>query len=358
MKKLEVNLPSNKYDILIEEGIINNIGKEISKIYSGEKIAIITDENVDEFYGDIVYKSLKDKNFHVLKVVLRPGEESKKVDSLMKLYNELLDFNLNRGSLIIALGGGVIGDLTGFCAATLLRGIPYVQIPTSLLAQIDSSIGGKVAIDLPRGKNLIGNFYHPKAVYIDPKVLKTLDRRYLNDGLGEAIKYGAIKDKNLFYRLEKIENYEELFNNMEYIIYNCCDIKRSIVEKDEKDIGERMILNFGHTIGHALEKLQDYQGLSHGEAVSVGMYTIVARCEELKLCKAGASSRIKDLLDKFNLPHSIGSESKEDIIKAIGVDKKNIGSFINLILIRDIGEGFIHKIPSKELEKFISREKK
>lgn len=353
MKKLEVNLPNNKYDILIQEGIINSIGKEISKIYQGEKIAIVTDKNVDKFYGEIVEKSLKHHGYEVLKVVLKPGEESKSMGSLICLYNNLLDFKLNRGSLIIALGGGVIGDLTGFCAATLLRGIPFVQVPTSFLAQIDSSIGGKVAIDLPKGKNLVGNFYHPKAVYIDPQVLKSLEKRYLNDGLGEAIKYGVIRDKNLFCRLEDIKNYEELFNNMEYLIYKCCDIKRRIVEVDEKDTGERMILNFGHTIGHALEKLQNYQGYSHGEAVAVGMYTIARSCEELKICETDVSSRIKGLLDKFQLPHSINIESTEDIINAMEVDKKNSGSFINLILLRDIGEAFIHKIPSKELRKYI-----
>ncbi|MEG1870817.1 MAG: 3-dehydroquinate synthase, partial [Peptostreptococcaceae bacterium] len=313
----------------------------------------VTDKNVDKFYGEIVEKSLKHHGYEVLKVVLKPGEESKSMGSLICLYNNLLDFKLNRGSLIIALGGGVIGDLTGFCAATLLRGIPFVQVPTSFLAQIDSSIGGKVAIDLPKGKNLVGNFYHPKAVYIDPQVLKSLEKRYLNDGLGEAIKYGVIRDKNLFCRLEDIKNYEELFNNMEYLIYKCCDIKRRIVEVDEKDTGERMILNFGHTIGHALEKLQNYQGYSHGEAVAVGMYTIARSCEELKICETDVSSRIKGLLDKFQLPHSINIESTEDIINAMEVDKKNSGSFINLILLRDIGEAFIHKIPSKELRKYI-----
>jgi len=219
MRNLQINLPNNQYEIFIKSGIINSIGEEISNIYEGNKIALITDENVDEFYGDIVKKSLEDNDFKVLKVVLNPGEGSKSIESLMKLYNELLDFKLNRGNLIIALGGGVIGDLAGFCAATLLRGIPFVQVPTSLLAQIDSSIGGKVAIDLPRGKNLIGNFYHPKAVYIDPQVLKTLEKRYVNDGLGEAIKYGLIKDKELFEKFESIESYEALFEYIEDIIY-------------------------------------------------------------------------------------------------------------------------------------------
>lgn len=353
MKTLEINLPNNYYKIFIKPGIINNMGEEISKIYSGDKVALITDENVDRFYGNIVEKSLIDMNFKVLKVVIKPGEESKSMDNLIELYNKLLDFKLNRGNLIIALGGGVIGDLVGFCAATLLRGIPFIQVPTSLLAQIDSSIGGKVAIDLPKGKNLVGSFYHPKAVYIDPEVLKTLEKRYVNDGLGEAIKYGLIKDKELFEKLEGIENHDELFEDMGDIIYRCCNIKKQVVEKDEKDTGERMILNFGHTIGHAIEKLQNYEGVSHGEAVAIGMYLISLKCEELNICGVGVTSRIKKLLDKFNLPYTLQGESREDIIDAISVDKKTIGNFINLILIKDIGEVFIYKASHEELRKFI-----
>ncbi|MEG0453730.1 MAG: 3-dehydroquinate synthase family protein, partial [Coprobacillus sp.] len=202
-----------------------------------------TDKNVDKYYGNMLEKSLECEGYEVLKVVLEPGERSKSIECLMKLYDELLDFKINRGNLIIALGGGVIGDLTGFCASTFLRGIPFIQIPTSLLAQIDSSIGGKVAIDLPRGKNLIGSFYHPMAVYIDPLVLKTLDKRYINDGLGEVIKYGLIKDKDLYEKLKNMENYSKLFESFEDIIYRCCNIKREIVEYDEMDTGERMILN-------------------------------------------------------------------------------------------------------------------
>ena len=353
MRKIQVKLPCNKYEILIENGLIQDIGDKIANIYTGDKIAIITDTNVDKFYGDVVNNALEEKGYDTLKVVLPAGEKSKSIDSLMVLYNKLLDFNLNRGNLIIALGGGVIGDLTGFCASTLLRGIPFVQVPTSLLAQIDSSIGGKVAIDLPRGKNLVGSFYHPKAVFIDPNVLHTLDRKFLNDGLGEAIKYGLIKDRELFEILSKINSYDELFENLEYIIYNCCDIKRSVVERDEKDTGERMLLNFGHTIGHAIEKIQNYEGYSHGEAVSIGMYCIAKRCEDMGFCPEGVSESIKEVLVKFNLPYDIGEIEKDKIVEAIGVDKKNIGKSMNLILIKDIGESFIHKISREDIVNFI-----
>lgn len=353
MRKLKVELPNNSYEILIEEGLINNVGAEVSKLYRGDKIAIITDGNVNKYYGDIVEDSLKESGYEILKIVLSPGEKNKSMDTVMEIYDRLLDFKLNRGNLMIALGGGVIGDLTGFCASTLLRGIPFIQIPTSLLAQVDSSVGGKVAIDLAKGKNLVGSFYHPKAVYIDPRVLATLDKRFLNDGLGEVIKYGLIKDKNLFEKLQSIKNHEELMSELGDIIYTCCDIKRVIVEADERDTGERMILNFGHTIGHAIEKLQNYEGLSHGEAVSVGMYEITSKSEEQGITLKGTSDKIKDILIKFNLPYSIEGLSKEKIIEATAIDKKNIGKNINLILLKDIGEAYIHKVSREEAEKFI-----
>lgn len=353
MKNIDIQLSGGSYNIIIDHGLIKEIGFAISKIYNGDKIAIITDDNVNKYYGDIVEKSLKAKGYNTLKIVIPPGEKSKSVESLLKLYSDLLEFKINRGNLIVALGGGVVGDLTGFCASTLLRGIPFIQIPTSLLAQIDSSIGGKVAVDLPQGKNLIGSFYHPKAVYIDPEVLNTLDKKFINDGLGEVIKYGLIKDVNLFSRLEKIKDYKELMESMDYIIYTCCNIKKEVVQRDEKDMGERMILNFGHTIGHAIEKLQNYTGLSHGEAVAVGMYKITMKSEELGISKAGLSEKIKSLLIKFNLPYEEDNFAKNELLEAINFDKKNINKNINLVLIKDIGESFIKSVPIDEMKKYL-----
>ena len=353
MKKIKIELPNNEYEILIENGVINKIGDKLSKFYNGDKIAIITDKNVDKYYGKCVEDSLIKQGYDTLKIVLSPGEKNKSMDTLISLYNSLLDFKINRGDLIIALGGGVIGDLTGFCASTLLRGIPFIQIPTSLLAQIDSSIGGKVAIDLPRGKNLIGSFYHPKAVYIDPMVLKTLDKRFLNDGLGEVIKYGLINDKELFEQIYNLKDAEEFMKNSEDIIYTCCYIKKEVVEKDEKDTGERMILNFGHTIGHAIEKLQNYEGLTHGEAVSVGMYSITLKSEKEGITSRGVAEKIKEILIKFKLPYEVKNIKKEALIDVIAVDKKNIGKNINLILLKDIGEANIYKLSMDEAIKFI-----
>lgn len=353
MKSLSINLPENKYSIIIEKGIINDIGAEIKKIFNGDKIAIITDSNVDKYHGAVVVNALKKEDFIVKKITLAPGEKTKSIDNLLGLYDELLDFSITRGGLIITLGGGVIGDLGGFVASTLLRGIPFVQVPTSLLAQIDSSIGGKVAVDLPRGKNLVGSFYHPKKVIIDPNVLNTLEERFLYDGMGEVIKYGCIRDKNLFDLLNTIQSKDELFSKMESIIYTCCDIKRIVVENDEKDTGERMILNFGHTIGHAIEKYYKFDKYSHGEAVAIGMYLITKIGEEQGLTEQGTSEKIKDILEKYHLPYKANIENIDEIIDAIGVDKKNSGDYLNLIMIKEIGEVFIEKVNKKDVKNII-----
>lgn len=353
MKKLSINLLQKSYPIYIQKGLIKSIGEEIKKIYKGKKIAIITDDNVDKYYGEEVLKDLEKNDFNVTKITLKHGEKSKSVDVLLNVYDKLLDFKITRSDLIIALGGGVVGDLTGFAAATLLRGIPFVQIPTSLLAQIDSSIGGKVAVDLPRGKNLVGNFYHPDAVYIDPSVLGTLDDRYLYDGMAEVIKYACIKDIELFNKLSSYNDKEELINNMDYIIHVCCSIKKAVVENDEKDTGERMLLNFGHTVGHAIEKYFDFERYTHGEAVALGMYYITKRSEKLGITKSGTCEKIKNILKKYNLQYEIELKEKDKILETINLDKKNQGEYINLVLLCDIGKGFIKKIKKDKIEDFI-----
>lgn len=353
MKELVVNLPDNKYSLYIEKGLLNNISAYIKELYKGKKIAIITDENVNSHYGDKIKNQLEKNEFTVKKVVLPPGEKSKSVDTLLKVYDELLDFKITRSDLIIALGGGVIGDLTGFAASTLLRGIPFIQVPTSLLAQIDSSIGGKVAVDLERGKNLVGSFYHPKAVFIDPECLRTLDKRFLSDGMGEVIKYGCIRDAELFEKLLSIKSEEELFENLDDIIYTCCDIKRGVVERDEKDTGERMILNFGHTIGHGIEKHFKFETYTHGEAVAIGMYIITKNSESEGLTKPGVSDKIKEALNNFNLPHSVDISDKKCLLDGISVDKKGAGEYLNLILIKDIGDVFIHKIKKDDVINYL-----
>lgn len=353
MYKIDVKVESGSYPILIKNGLIDEIGQEIRNIYKGKKLAIVTDTNVDGFYGEKVSKAISKEGFEVFKIVVNAGEESKSFDTLIQVYNKLLDFKINRGDIIVALGGGVIGDMAGFAASTFLRGIPFIQVPTTLLAQVDSSVGGKVAVDLPRGKNLVGSFYQPKAVFIDPELLGTLNEKFFNDGMGEVIKYGAIKDKELFDNLMSYESKEELLKEIDKIIFTCCSIKAAIVEADEKDTGDRMLLNFGHTIGHAVEQFFRYTKYSHGEAVAMGMYAITKLGEALAMTESGASEAVKAVLIKYNLPWTLPEIKSEDIIETIGHDKKNIGDSMNFILIESIGKSFIQKIDKAQVKTFL-----
>lgn len=351
MKKLNIKLADADYNILIKRGIIDNIGEEISKIYSGKKIVIITDQNVERLYFDRISNSLKNYDLH--KIVIVPGEKSKSIEVLTEVYSKLASFKVSRSDLIIAFGGGVVGDLGGFAAATFLRSVPYIQIPTSLLAQIDSSIGGKVAVDLKEGKNLVGSFYHPKAVFIDPELLKTLSTKFLHDGIGEVIKYGAIRSKELFYKVMNFKNDEEFLENVEDVIYSCCSIKKVVVENDEKDNGERMILNFGHTIGHAVEEFFNYEKYTHGEGVAYGMYAITKNSESLGDTDNGTTEEIKKALEKYKLSYNIEGLKNEKILETVELDKKGRGDYINLILLNNIGSCFIKKIKKSEMNEYL-----
>lgn len=350
MKKLFVDLKENSYNILIKKGLLDNLGKAIKDIYKGKKVFIITDENVNGLYGQRVQKSLQESGFDTKTLVLEPGEETKNFNTLPIIYDALLDFKLTRKDLIITLGGGVIGDLGGFAAASFLRGVPFVQVPTSLLAQVDSSVGGKVAVDLKRGKNLVGNFYQPKAVIIDPEVLNTLTDKFFKDGMGEVIKYGCIRDKDLFLKLKDLKSREEVMEHIEDIVYTCCNIKRQVVENDEKDLGERMILNFGHTLGHAIETYYNFTEYSHGEAISIGMYNITLKSEALGITKKGTSEQIKEILINHGLPYEVDLEDNKAVVETISLDKKNLGKVLKVILLKDIGESIIYDTEPKFFE--------
>lgn len=341
-RNLYVDLGENSYNILIEKGLLDRIGKEVKNIYDGKKIFIITDENVNRYYGKKVADSLEQSGFLTKTLVLKPGEETKSFQTLPTIYNELLDFKLTRKDLIITLGGGVIGDLGGFAASSFLRGVAFVQIPTSLLAQVDSSVGGKVAVDLERGKNLVGSFYQPKAVFIDPNVLDTLSEEFYKDGMGEVIKYGCIRDENLFYKLEKLKNRKELMEHIEDIIYTCCSIKKTVVEHDEKDLGERMLLNFGHTLGHSIEAFYKFKKYSHGEAVAIGMYNISLKSEAMNISAKGTAERIKNILINYGLPYEMHVDDNKAIVDTIALDKKNLGSTLKVILLKEIGKSIIY----------------
>lgn len=337
MRALKVNLKEKSYEILIEKGIIRRAGQYIT----ASKVAVITDENVDRYYSDDVVSSIKG---NVKKLVLPAGEETKSLRALSLVYDFLLDFKITRSDVVVALGGGIIGDLAGFAAATILRGVGFIQIPTSLLAQVDSSVGGKVAINSPHGKNLIGAFYQPKLVLIDPDCLKTLDKRFFSDGMAEVIKYGCISDKHLFSILEN----GDINKRIGEIIEKCCSIKGQVVEKDEFDTNERMVLNFGHTIGHAVENYYKYKKYSHGEAVAIGMYNICLIGEKSGITKAGTTERIKNVLTKYNLPHRLDIGTKQ-LENAIALDKKSESDNISLIFLSEIGRAVIKKTPKNKI---------
>ena len=349
MRTVHVDLGSKSYNIEIERGLLPYVGAKIKTLLpKAEKIAIITDSHVGPLYASLLQKSL----VAVAVLTFPAGEESRNLKTLGSLYGGLAEAGLTRSDAVVALGGGVTGDMGGLAAATFLRGIAFIQVPTSLLATVDSSVGGKVAIDLPGGKNLVGAFYQPKAVFIDPDLLKTLPVRYLHDGLAEVIKYGCIMDKELFMRLEKIQNDTELLTRADEIIETCCNIKARIVEHDEFDTGERMLLNFGHTLGHAVEKTFRFDKYSHGEGVGIGMVLLTRRSEKLGLTESGVADRIAALLQKFHLPVTVDMQ-QEDFLQAIALDKKKRGSHLTLILVKNIGESFLQKVEFRELTQYL-----
>ena len=343
MHTLRVNLPGREYDIKIEKGIFDRSGELVSELHSPCKIAVITDSNVGPLYGERLLTSLKNNGFTPTLITIDAGEASKSIDVLTRLYGEILTFGLTRSDLIIALGGGVVGDLTGFCASTLLRGIPFIQIPTTLLSQVDSSVGGKVAVNLPQGKNLVGAFYQPKLVIIDPLCLETLTDRNFSDGMAEVIKYGVILDEELFEKIEKAPSRAEIMNIIEYIVHRSCDLKRMVVEEDELDTGGRMILNFGHTFGHAIEKKYNFSDYTHGEAVAAGMVMAAQYGEAKEITPKGTSTRIAELVEKFNLPSKTEID-QHSLLDAVKVDKKGEGNLVSLVLPKKIGKVILQKV--------------
>lgn len=348
MKTLRVNIPQREYDILIGKGIMSDMGKLLGGVYSGKRIIVVTDDNVGPLYAEKVKVALKESGYEAKFITVAAGEASKSIAVLESVYSGLLEFGITRTDLVVALGGGVVGDLTGFAAATLLRGIPFVQIPTTLLAQVDSSVGGKVAVNLAQGKNLAGAFYQPKMVIIDTDCLLTLTDEIFADGMAEVIKYAAIEDAELFEVLECTDGREELFEKIQDIVYTCCDIKRRIVEADERDLGGRMVLNFGHTFGHAIEKKYNYSKYTHGMAVAAGMVMATQWGESRGITECGTRHRIEEILKKYSLPIDAGLEH-EELRTAVCVDKKGSGDKINIILLEEIGKALIKEINKAEV---------
>lgn len=339
---------SHPYQIVIERGCLEQIGLRAAALFApGARALVVSDTNVMPVYGKQVEAALTKAGFSCYFFVFPAGETSKRLSVIEQIYAQLADHHLTRSDFIVALGGGVTGDMAGFAAATFLRGIRFIQVPTTLLAQIDSSVGGKTGVDLPQGKNLVGAFHQPSLVLIDPDTLATLPPRYFSDGMAEAIKYGCIRSRSLF---DTIKN-DRIQEILEAMIFECVDIKRDVVERDEFDTGERMLLNFGHTFGHALEKLYRFEKLSHGEAVGIGMVQITRLSERAGITKPGTAEEIASVLQKFDLPVNDPMDMAR-ILSATALDKKSTGGAIRIILLNEIGDGRIKRLTRDELAEF------
>lgn len=349
MKTLNVNLPGRSYDILMERGLLSRAGELCrAALPKASRLFVVTDSTVGPLYLNRIIPSLENVGFETAVCEIPAGEASKCVEQLSRLWECMMDFGLTRTDAVVALGGGVVGDLAGFAAATILRGVDFVQIPTTLLAQVDSSVGGKVAIDLQHGKNLTGAFWQPRLVLMDPAVLGTLDDKTFADGMAEVIKYGCIRDAAFLSWLEQHPSRQEIMADIEHVLYTCCDIKRSVVVEDERDTGARMVLNFGHTLGHAYELAGHYQTWTHGQAVAAGMVKAAELGVAMGITPTGLPERIGVLLGCFGLPVSIPC-THADYAAAIGLDKKGAGDSISVILLEEAGKAVAHPMPKAKL---------
>ncbi len=341
MKKVRVNLDSNSYEIRIGSGLLSQSGHWLKENGFAGKLAIITTPVVKKLYGDALKQNLVQEGFKAVILQVPDGEEQKSLETAGRLYNELTDLHAERTTPLVALGGGVIGDLTGFVAATYLRGVPLVQIPTTLLAQVDSSIGGKVAVNFGRLKNRIGAFYQPRLVISDIDSLKSLGPRELSDGLAEIIKYAVIRDERFFTYLERnLDRIKSLDAEvLEEVVFQSSKTKAEVVEKDEKDFGIRNILNYGHTVGHAIETVSDFT-VGHGEAVAIGMIAAAKISNKLGILDKSELDRLNNLVERAGLPTEIPNLKAESIMQAMKHDKKIVNGRIKFILAKSIGEVF------------------
>lgn len=346
MKTITVSA-SRSYDVIVGHGLLDQVAAYVSQIKPSAKIAIISDDHVWPLYGDFVLNNLKNAGYQVCYFVFPSGEESKNGNTYLSIVNFLAENQILRSDLLMALGGGVVGDITGFAAATYLRGIRYIQIPTTLLAMVDSSVGGKTAIDLSSGKNLVGAFYQPSLVICDINTLSTLPDDILRDGCAEVIKYGVLYDRNLFTHLFKAG----LSFDREAVISRCIELKRDVVAEDEFDNGARQKLNLGHTIGHGVEAQSKY-AISHGKAVAIGMAIVAKSAVANNICNKQVATDIYCVLQKFGLPFSTQFSAKELYASALS-DKKRAGGVVNLIIPESIGSCIISPTPINELESFI-----
>ena len=340
MRTVSVQLGNRSYMIKIAPGLLKQLGGECARLKLGDRCAIITDTNVGKIFAKPVYESLLKAGFEPVLITVTAGETAKSLKSVQRCYDQLAAHRLERKSFIVALGGGVVGDLAGFVAATYLRGIPFVQVPTTLLAQVDSSVGGKTGVNLRAGKNLVGAFYQPRLVLCDLDTLQTLPEREFRAGLAEVIKYGIIYDAKLFAQLER--NLPRLIKRepktLAAVIARCCEIKAEVVSKDETEGGLRAILNFGHTIGHAIENSVGYGKFLHGEAIAIGQVAAAKLSQKILGLPQRDVERIENLFQRAGLPVQIrlNSVQRKKLFTAMMLDKKVSGGEIKFVLAQKI----------------------
>jgi 3-dehydroquinate synthase len=358
MHAVRVSLGDRSYDIEIGTSL-GQIGELLRGFSFGQKIAVITNPAVNKLYGQRVVDSLKATGFLVLSIEIPDGEQYKTLDWANAIYSALLINSFDRKSALVALGGGVIGDLTGFAAATFMRGVPFIQVPTTLLAMVDSSVGGKTGVNHAMGKNMIGVFYQPKKVLMDLDVLKSLPQAEFLAGMAEVIKYGVIRDSSFFEYLDKErENILALDRvALSHIIQRSCEIKAEVVSEDEREHGLRAILNFGHTVGHAIETAQNYT-MRHGEALAIGMVYASKLANKTGLCNASVPERVERLIRSYGLPTNLAALSRKpsitELMEAMRIDKKAEGGKVKFVLPKKIGEVVItREWDEKQLQELI-----
>ncbi len=343
VEKLRVDLGKRSYDIIIGAGALDLVGQKLSALGLGRRVTVVSNAVVRPLYGERVETLLAQSGFTVRVVEIPDGEVHKSLATAAGLYDELIDFKMDRACAVVALGGGVIGDLAGFVASTYLRGVPFVNIPTTLLAQVDSAVGGKTGVDHPKGKNLIGAFYQPRLVLCDLDVLRTLPKRELIAGMAEVVKYGVILDANFFSFVET--HVEEILNlqpgAMAEVVRSSCEAKATVVERDELESGLRAILNFGHTLGHAIESLTGYSRFIHGEAVAIGMVAAARIARAMGLCPQADVDRLKAILEQIGLPTRPPKLELQAVLEAMIHDKKVQAGRIRFVLPERIGKAVI-----------------
>ena len=358
---IHVDLPQQAYDIAIAPGSLDQLGQSMTDLNLGKKVLVVSNPTIFKHYGERVIASLNQAGFEVTTCTLPAGERYKTLNSIQKIYDAALENRLERSSTMVALGGGVIGDMTGFAAATWLRGINFVQVPTTLLAMVDAAIGGKTGVNHPKGKNLIGAFHQPRLVLIDPQVLNTLPVREFRAGMAEVIKYGVIWDAELFAQMERCDRLEQLRyldeGLLQEILTRSCQAKADVVSKDEKEAGLRAILNYGHTIGHAVESLTGYRLVNHGEAVAIGMVAVAQVAADLQFWDQDANQRQLALIKKAGLPTQLPAEVDiEAILDALQTDKKVKAGRVRFVLPTQIGAATPdHEVPPEQMRQVLKQ---